>query len=65
MKEFLYFDKNIDNPDNLNRTLMFGEGVFETFRYKIKIFFFCTQATCRGKYLDKLQWHQEIFLLKY
>ena len=34
MKEFLYFDKNIDNPDNLNRTLMFGEGVFETFRYK-------------------------------
>ena len=41
MKEFLYFDKEANNLSKVNRTLMFGEGVFETFRYKqsLPVFF--------------------------
>ena len=41
MKEFLYFDKETNNLSKVNRTLMFGEGVFETFRYKqsLPVFF--------------------------
>jgi len=37
MKEFLYFDKKVKSPQDFNRTLMFGEGAFETFRYKQKM----------------------------
>ena len=36
MKEFLYFDKNPKDLKDVNRSLMFGESVFETFRYKQK-----------------------------
>tara|TARA_B100000579_G_scaffold343655_1_gene295958 strand:- start:4559 stop:5398 length:840 start_codon:yes stop_codon:yes gene_type:complete len=37
MKEFLYFDKKVTDASKLNRTLMFAEGAFETFRYKQKL----------------------------
>ena len=37
MKEFLYFDKEPKCPTSFNRSLMFGESVFETFRYKQKL----------------------------
>ena len=37
MKEFLYFDKNPKDLKDVNRSLMFGESVFETFRYKQKL----------------------------
>ena len=37
MKEFLYFDKDKLSPEDFNRSLMFGEGAFETFRFKQKL----------------------------
>ena len=37
MKEFLYFDKEPTSSTHFNRSLMFGESVFETFRYKQKL----------------------------
>jgi 4-amino-4-deoxychorismate lyase len=37
MREYLYFDKELVVPQDLNRSLMFGEGAFETFRYKQKL----------------------------
>ena len=37
MKEYLYYDKEPVGSRLPNRTLMFGEGVFETFRYKQKL----------------------------
>ena len=42
MKEFLYFDKEPTSSTHFNRSLMFGESVFETFRYKQKLPVFFT-----------------------
>ena len=56
MKEFLYFDKEKLSPEDFNRSLMFGEGAFETFRFKQKLPVFLDRhlqrlkSTC--KYLD-------------
>ncbi len=56
MKEFLYFDKEKLSPEDFNRSLMFGEGAFETFRFKQKLPVFIDRhlqrlkSTC--KFLD-------------
>ena len=49
MKEFLYFDKEFKDVDKFNRSLMFGEGAFETFRYKQKMPVFIV------RHLDRLK----------
>jgi len=54
MKEYLYFDKIIKSPDDLNRTLMFGEGAFETFRYKQQLPVFISRHLARLKKTSKL-----------
>ena len=37
MKESIYFDHEPTGVANINRSILFGEGVFETFRYKNKL----------------------------
>tara|TARA_B100000029_G_scaffold119241_2_gene112535 strand:+ start:53714 stop:54529 length:816 start_codon:yes stop_codon:yes gene_type:complete len=59
MKEKLYFDKDFEKIEALNRSYMFGEGVFETFAYKktLPIFF--------KRHLDRLQLAAKFIGIKY
>ena len=59
MKESIYFDKQLKNASEINRAFLFGEGVFETFRYKEKLPVFF------DRHLARLKHSAEFLLLKY
>ena len=59
MSETLYFDKPVDKPESLNRSYMFGEGVFETFAFRKK------PPKFLKRHLDRLQFSAKFIGIKY
>ena len=59
MKGSVYFDQELRDMTKINRSILFGEGVFETFRYKNKLPIFF------GRHLRRLKHSAEFLLLKY
>jgi len=59
MKESIYFDQEPTNAAHINRSISFGEGVFETFRYKNKLPIFF------DRHLERLQRSAKFLSLKY
>jgi len=59
MKESIYFDQEPVGVANINRSVLFGEGVFETFRYKNKLPVFF------DKHLERLRHSASFLSLEY
>ena len=59
MKESIYFDQERVDVSTTNRSMLFGEGVFETFRYKNKLPVFF------DRHLERLRHSANFLSLKY